>query len=174
MSSLNIFGFFALANGHRVRTVRPGSTSAVYHTLYDSALQCAQGPALPADIRIYSPMGDALLQDNTVVFLLGKLWTPSTDTIHIDTVLCIPFPGDPSSDSYEDTLPDAQYPFIVGLGNVSATVPLSADDTPVPIPVRMTEWVRDELRSSSIVYVYVLFKYVSCPQPFHYIQIPVG
>lgn len=153
MSSLNVFGFFNLSNGHRIHTVWPSSTSTIYYTIYDSTIQYVQGPALPSDICCYSPMGDAIHPDNTVVFLLGKLWLSPSKGIHINPVFCFLFPGDPTLDLYEDALPNAQYPFIVGLGSVSATVPQSIDNTPVPVPVQLTEWVQDKLRSSSILYV---------------------
>src|ERR1700683_213463 len=56
MSSFTIIGFFALANGCHLQTIKPGTETRTWHAHYTTTVQCSNPPFIPADLRIYSPL----------------------------------------------------------------------------------------------------------------------
>jgi hypothetical protein len=61
-----------------------------------------------------------------------------------------PFPGDPASETYDDCLPDFNWPIIFGLGLVSGIATESANRQ-IEFPVTMTEYVRGLAQQSTIL-----------------------
>ncbi|KAI6112801.1 hypothetical protein F5141DRAFT_987201, partial [Pisolithus sp. B1] len=77
MSTTAVFGFFALANGDRVKTFRAGSSTAMYHCVYETTIQCTSSVVFPTMLRMYSPsFNDVALPDNTVAFMSAKVCIP--------------------------------------------------------------------------------------------------
>ena len=151
MSSLTVFGFFALAGGRRVATQKPGSGTKTYYCFYTTALQSTSGVALPVQLRVYSPTNDRVLEDNTVVFAVARAHMPAHETILLDVSHMYAIPGDPSSpDVYDAHLPDCSVPFIIGLGTVPVRAELLSDNTSKAFNVVSSEFVRDSLKTSTI------------------------
>jgi hypothetical protein len=50
MSSFTIIGFFALASGRRVQTVKPGTTTRKWHAHYSTTIQCIKHVSTTWDI----------------------------------------------------------------------------------------------------------------------------
>jgi hypothetical protein len=62
-------GFLCLAQGRRVMSTRPNTNTRTWHAHYVTSVQCANGDAFPAELRVYSPMNDVVHPDNTVAFI---------------------------------------------------------------------------------------------------------
>ena len=164
MSSLTVFGFFALAKGHRDLFQKPGSSTKTYYCFYTTALQCSSGVVLPAELRIYSPFNDTVLQDHTVVFTISRAYFPSHGTILLDASHLFPFPGDPSEeDAYDRNLPDCRIPFVIGLGSVPFRHEMLSDGVSKAFNVVCSEFVRDGSKTSTVQCVTYHFIFVPCP-----------
>ncbi|KAI5985908.1 hypothetical protein EDC04DRAFT_2512288, partial [Pisolithus marmoratus] len=141
-----IFGFFALANGKHVKTLKAGSSTATYHCLYEATIQCTSGVVFPAMLHVYSPFNDVALPDNTVAFVSAKASIPSSipdKPVLLEGMYVVHIPGDPTSDVYEHTIPDFPYPMVVGLGVVATQPWTLANGTSKAFTVVSTDYVQD-------------------------------
>ena len=152
MSSFTILGFFALANGHRLQTLKPGTSVRTWHAHYATTIQCITPPYVPADLHIYSPINDVLHPDNTIAFVVARVHIPHTGDILLDALHIVPCPGNPSDDSYDDTVPDFQFPMVYGLGVVSSPHE-SLPNGSTAFSVALTEYVRDANQQSTVQYI---------------------
>ncbi|KIJ12187.1 hypothetical protein PAXINDRAFT_14959 [Paxillus involutus ATCC 200175] len=150
MSSITMFGFFGLAAGCRVSSQKPGASTKSYHCFYTTALQCTSGVALPAELRVYSPFNDTVLEDNTVAFVVAKVHFPKNESVLLEVSHVIPLPGDPSSDDYDNNLPNCPYPFIIGIGSVPSRYETLSDGVSKAFNVVSSEFIRDSLRTSMV------------------------
>jgi hypothetical protein len=160
MSSFIVVGFFGLTQGNRQSTVKPGRDGRdirVFHNHYVTSIQCADGSAAAADLRVYSPFKDALLPDETVAFIIAKGFAPLGESVQLDTFYLSQVPGDPSADSYDDSVPNVPIPFIFAIGQVSSGVSLLPGTKIKCFSVALTEYIRDDYRSSTIVFVLCSF-----------------
>lgn len=109
------------------------------------------GVALPVQLRVYSPINDRVLEDNTVIFAISRAHIPVHETISLDVSHMYPIPGDPSvPDTYDAHLPDCSVPFIIGLGTVPACAEVLSDNTLKAFNVVSSKFVRDGLKTSTI------------------------
>src|ERR1700683_4464459 len=120
MSSFTILGFFALASGRRLQTVKPRTTTRTWHAHYTTTIQCISPPYVPTDLRIYSPINDIFHPDNTIAFVVARIHVPHSSDILLDAICIVPCPGDPPLDSYDDMVPNLQFLMVYGLGIVSS------------------------------------------------------
>ncbi|KAL0952712.1 hypothetical protein HGRIS_006948 [Hohenbuehelia grisea] len=74
---------------------------------------------------------------------------PSFTTIVLDALHIYPIPGNPNDDAYDDHLPDAQFPFVLGLGHVTSKAD-ALDDGSKVFNVTSNEFVRGGARSSTV------------------------
>jgi hypothetical protein len=149
MSSFTIIGFFALASGRRKQTLKPGTTTRTWHAHYNTTIQCITPPYAPADLRIYSPINDILHPDNTIAFVIARVHVPRNGDILLDALHIVPCPGDPSDDSYDDTVPNFQFPMVYGLGIVSSPHETFPNGS-AAFSVALTEYVRDTGQQSTV------------------------
>ena len=152
MSLFTIVGFFALTSGRCLQTIRPGTTTQTWHAHYTTTVQCVSPPYVPADLHIYSPMNDILHADNTIAFVVVRVHVPHSGDILLDAIHIVPCPGDPSLDSYDDTVPDFQFPIVYGLGIVSSpheTLP----NRSTGFSIALTEYVCNANQQSNVQYV---------------------
>ncbi|KAF8517111.1 hypothetical protein JB92DRAFT_3307315, partial [Gautieria morchelliformis] len=63
------------------------------------------------------PPGEKLLCDNTVAHVVGRMYAASSTKV-LDGVSVTTYPGNPSSDDYEDTIPDNNIVVVWALGAV--------------------------------------------------------
>ena len=152
MSSFTIIGFFALANGRRLQTIKPGTDVRTWHAHYTTTVQCSSPPFLPADLRIYSPINDILHSDNTIAFVIARVHVPHSGDTLMDAVHIIPCPGDPSQDLYDETVLNFQFPMVYGLSIVSSA-PETLPNVSTAFYVSLSEYVRDANQQSTIRYV---------------------
>ena len=126
MSSYSIFGFFELVHGRHVDTEtkeEDGSLAITYHDYYESCVICSDNVSMPVEICKYSPAKEAILQDNTVAYVVAKVNVPAgngSSTILLEAWHVTPVPGDPASENYNASIPDFIRPIVVGLGIVAA------------------------------------------------------
>ncbi|KAI5991106.1 hypothetical protein EDC04DRAFT_2587589 [Pisolithus marmoratus] len=96
MSATMVFGFLALMNRDCVKTFRGGSSTAMYHCIYETTIQCTSGVVFPAMLRVYSPFNDVVLPDNTMAFVSVKMSIPAAvpwDPILLEGISIIAVPG---------------------------------------------------------------------------------
>ena len=104
MSSFNVFGFFALAQGKRIATYLPGATFPIHHVHYVTSLKSTSDDIATypsATLRVYSGSGDAPLPDNTIAFVVAKASAPTGKPIELDALYLSAFRGDPKDDQYD-------------------------------------------------------------------------
>ena len=118
MSSFTVLSFFALASGCCLQTLKPGTTTCTWHAHYTTTIQCISPLYLPADLCIYSPINDIVHADDTIAFVIARLYVLPTGDVLLDEICIIPCPGDPSSDSYNETVANFQFLMVYGLGVV--------------------------------------------------------
>ncbi|KAI0640433.1 hypothetical protein C8Q79DRAFT_921702, partial [Trametes meyenii] len=141
---------------------RPSSTSSTalaFHCYYATAIQCASGDSIPAELRVYSPPNDTPLPDDTIVFLVAKLHLRPNDSALLDAVQLFPVPGNPSSETYQDNVPDMPYPNIYAIGVVQGKHEVLADGKSRGFTLNVSERVHDTAKDSILQCVLS----VSCP-----------
>lgn len=155
MSAFGIYGFFALANGRRSSKERAGSSSKpVWYCIYSTSLQCASGLALPVELRIFHPQSAPILADNIVAFVSARAYCPDKDgIILLEAYHLFPVPGVPSDEHYQDCIPNMQFPYAFGLGQVGGKAEWLPDRKSRTFPLTVGDYVRDSMISSNIQYV---------------------
>lgn len=153
MALLMVSGYLAVAEGRRVSSVKPNSTTKTYHCLYTTALQSTGGVCFPGELRIYSPFNDVILPDDTVGFVMAKAYFPANapeEKILLEASHSFAVPGNPSSDTYESSIPDCLVPFVFGLGTVPACPSTLPDGVSRAFSVVVSDYVRDGRKSSTV------------------------
>ncbi|KAI6121178.1 hypothetical protein F5141DRAFT_998945 [Pisolithus sp. B1] len=148
-----VSGFLAVSEGCRVSSVKPSSGKKTYHCVYTTALECDDGTSIPAELRIYSPFNDVVMPDNTFGYVVAKAYFPTAvpeEKALLEASQFFPFPGDPSSGAYEDSIPDCVTPFVMGLGSVPAPAITLPDGSSRAFSVVVADHVRDSRKSSTI------------------------
>jgi hypothetical protein len=107
---------------------------------------------VPADLHIYSPINDVLHPDDTITFVVAQLHIPPTGTILLDVIRIVPFPSDPLHDSYDDAVPNFQFPMVYGLGIVSSPHETLHNGS-TAFSMVLTEYVHDANQQSHVQYV---------------------
>ena len=154
MSSLMVFGFFGVNYGCCVGFLKPGTTSKTYHCYYSTSLQTPTGDSYPAVIRVYSPFGDAILPDDTVVFLIAKAFLPPNDTVLLEASEMVTVPSDPSAEGYENSVPDRTVPFFISLGMVPSAVQILNNMKSKAFAVVSSDYMCDSMKQSTVLYVF--------------------
>ncbi|KAI6022836.1 hypothetical protein PISMIDRAFT_101100 [Pisolithus microcarpus 441] len=160
MSSTAVFGFFVLAGGHHVKTVKAGLTVIMYHCVYKTTVQCSSSVIFPASLHVHSPFKDAMLPDNTVVFISAKVSVPLcvlNKPILLEAFHLVVVPGNPSAKDYEQSVPDFPYPVVVGLGTVTSQAQILADGMSWAFSVLSTDYVCDAKLESTVVHIFGIF-----------------
>ena len=99
-------GFFALSGGHRIQSTTTSGRS-VNHCYYSTAIKTSvrthdSSEFLPATLSAYSPTGETPLPDDTIVFVVAKVFTPDGDKpVELEALHIRAVPGDPQADTYE-------------------------------------------------------------------------
>jgi len=156
-----VSGFFALASGRRVRTEVPrsnGTTQAAYYITYATSLDCSNSHPVSAELRKYSPPGDTVFQDETVAYVITKAFVPPghvAANILLDAVHIAPILGDPSSDEYENSVPDFLHPAIFAHGTVSGDGVADANSV-VTFPVNVSDYVRGSTMMTTLTSAFPL------------------
>jgi hypothetical protein len=160
MSSCCVVGFFCLARGNRIRVNRPNrngntrstsSSTGTWYAHYDTTIACLKDTFCPVDLRVYCPLTDDILPDNSVAFVIGKVFIQTgeqrslIDAIHLNV-----FPGDVSCPTYQSTVPQFTYSFVYGIGSVSGEHQVLNDRSRV-FPVSISEYLRDQMKSFQIM-----------------------
>ncbi|KDQ49074.1 hypothetical protein JAAARDRAFT_143925 [Jaapia argillacea MUCL 33604] len=153
MSSLTMIGFLALCAGRCTMALKPGSPVKVFHCLYTTAVQCSSGDLLPAKLHAYSPPNDTILPDNTVAFVIAKVFAPPNADIILNAIHVVPLPGNPNNDDYESHIPDVPHPFFLGLGSAQGLQETLADGKLRGFTVLLSDYVRESVKQFNIQFV---------------------
>ncbi|KAI6137926.1 hypothetical protein EDD17DRAFT_1501224 [Pisolithus thermaeus] len=163
MSATVVFGFFVLANGDHVKTLRAGSSTATYHCVYETTIQCTSSVVVPAMLHVYSPFNDVALPDDTVAFVCAKVCIPMTtpcDPVLLEGICVMAVLGNPSSDNYESGIPNFPHLMIVGLGSVTSPARTLTDGMSKAFDVVSSDYVQDTKMVSTVCCVFDS----ACPQ----------
>ncbi|KAF8180462.1 hypothetical protein K438DRAFT_1680170, partial [Mycena galopus ATCC 62051] len=106
ISSFTAFGFFALTAGERVPTQLPGATYPIHHCHYTTALKSSDNVYIAAKLRVYSAAGNTPFANNTIAFVVAKVFAPNGKPVELDALYISAIPGDVNSPQYEDNVPD--------------------------------------------------------------------
>ncbi|KAJ6466371.1 hypothetical protein C8R45DRAFT_839115, partial [Mycena sanguinolenta] len=152
--SFIVTGIFSLRDGRKVSTPRAGA-SAVYHNHYITAIQCMNGRRIQGQLRVYSPHTDPILPNDTVILAFAKaLFPPGRDAI-LDVFRVSVFPGNPASETYEDSMPDLPVPVVHALGHVSGPHhTLDDGHSSRAFPVTIGDYVHNSSQTCQIEAVY--------------------
>ena len=91
---------------------------------------------------IYSLMNDILCPNNTIAFIVAWVCVPHSGDILLDVIHIVPCPSDPLLDSYDDAVPNFQFPMVYGLGIV-LTPHKTLPNGFIAFSVTLTEYVHD-------------------------------
>jgi hypothetical protein len=158
-SSAIIVGFFGLTEGCCLIREENGELVNTYYTLYHTMISALNADDyIDADIRIYSPLHTPLLPNMTIAYITAKLYAPSNGKVLLNSLCCFPFLGDPTQDDYDNLFPDELPNFVFLLGNVPTAHTSNASGSHF-FMLNVSEYVRDTVRSSQIMYVYFILFY---------------
>ncbi|KAF8518805.1 hypothetical protein JB92DRAFT_2711880, partial [Gautieria morchelliformis] len=101
----------------------------------------------PLEMRLYSPPGETLLPDDTVVRIVGRIFAPS-GTILLDVFSLTAYPGDPASEQYEDAIPNDTSVAVWGVGAVLNNMEYASDSQTCTFNLAVADYVRDGTKSS--------------------------
>jgi hypothetical protein len=156
MSALLLFGFLGVRDGRRKATAkknRDGRDIQSFHTVYTTAIHGRYGDtAVPAELRVWTTSSEVFYPDDTVVFVIAKLFAPANDTFLLECLYMGNFPGDPNDPSYTDVIPEVDAgPFIVAVGQVLKLPDSSRTGGLKTFVVVASDYVRDEQKFSHIM-----------------------
>ena len=155
MSLFMIVGFFALTNGKHMpstKTLPSGTTVRTNHIQYQTFLQCQSDHHINSELRVFAPARAAVLPNMTVAFVIAKAHVSSGEGSILDAYVVVPFPGDPSSNEYEDAIPDVPNPFVFVIGQVTG-VDTSNPTRPL-INIVTTEYIQDQFVQTNLQFVF--------------------
>jgi hypothetical protein len=153
MSMFMIFGFFALTNGRRIsklRTTAENPSQKTTYILYDTVIQCQTGKEIAGEIRVFAPSHVAILKDETVAYIVARTTIQPEDgaKAYLDIYTIAEVPGDPSKDTYQDVIPNVNYPHVFAIGQVVDET--SLPDNKVAYAILVTEYIKDQSTECTI------------------------
>ncbi|KIJ48379.1 hypothetical protein M422DRAFT_247715 [Sphaerobolus stellatus SS14] len=143
MSMSTIFGNFKVFDGEISKA--KNANYAVYKTAIGTELD---GLSLPAYLRVFAPAGYTLLEDNTAVFIYGKISCPTQGPYLIEILNIFPYPYEPNNPMH-GAMPSF-HPRLCILGHVSGSIQVTYEGLRV-FKVLSTAWVRDHLQATSFM-----------------------
>jgi hypothetical protein len=156
MSALLLFGFLGIRDGHCKATAKKncdGREVQSFHTIYTTAIHGRYGDtAVPAELCVWTMSSDFFYPDDTVVFIIAKLFAPANDTFLLESLYIGNFPGDPNDSSYIDIVPEVDVgPFIVAVGQVIKAPDVSWSGGLKTFTIVTSDYVCDEQKFSHIL-----------------------
>ncbi|KAF8499968.1 hypothetical protein JB92DRAFT_2548892, partial [Gautieria morchelliformis] len=97
----------------------------------------------PMEIRHYSPPGDGLVRDDTIVRLMGRIFAPPSSKILMDIMSLTPYPGNPTSDHYEENVPDDMLVAVWAVGAFLNNAEYCDDSKTHTFNLAVSDYVRD-------------------------------
>ncbi|KAJ7620030.1 hypothetical protein B0H17DRAFT_1088843 [Mycena rosella] len=166
MSSFNAFGFFALAGGTRIATTVPGAAYAKHHVHYTTSLKTLENSYVAATLRVYSGVGDAPLPDNTIAFVVAKVFVPNGQPVELDALSFAAIPGDVDGANYQDQIPDCPV-YLYGVGHIpDHHAPQVLNDGARIFTVCLSDYIAGGLKDSTVQCMYPATKrWVKTPIP---------
>ncbi|EJD47342.1 hypothetical protein AURDEDRAFT_163555 [Auricularia subglabra TFB-10046 SS5] len=141
MTSTLIFGFFPLVSGVKTTSPRKNTKGTTTHIEYKSFIPSGASQ-IPCTLRVWVAPAAPVHPQNTVAFLVGKLHASPNETTLIDVHSLHAVPGNPASDTYEDSIPDFDAPWVVLLGHASSGATTLADRVSRGFTLTASEYIR--------------------------------
>lgn len=116
------------------------------------------GP-ISAELRRYSPPNDAVLADDTIAFVIAKVYVPPANvpgSILLEAIHIAPVPSDPTSDTYEDTVPNFHYPAVFAQGTVLNNHQEKQSGL-VTFPMNVSDYIRGTTKQLTLQCVILIF-----------------
>lgn len=165
MSNLKVFqvfGVVTLAGGRHVSTSRatssatmPSGNKDTNHIMYNyMAYGTKPDTVTEGTLRFWTHPKTVLLPDNTLAYIHGKAHAPAHThgaTLNIECVHLVAFPGDPSDDTYEKSVPNFGALIVVALGITDTGTSDNVDGRSFDLAV--SDYVRNGIAESTITYV---------------------
>ncbi|KIJ32873.1 hypothetical protein M422DRAFT_265211 [Sphaerobolus stellatus SS14] len=143
MSNSIVFGNFTVTAGEIVKS--PKAQYAVYQTTLHMEDDTSGIPAL---IRVFAPVGYDTLQDDTTVFLYGKVIASTKGPFQIESLNMFPYPGRPD-DATHGLVPPFT-PRLSILGHVSGPLEVTYEGHQ-EFKLMSSAWVRDKIQATSFM-----------------------
>jgi len=105
------------------------------------------GESYPAYIRAFLPGGFTPLEDNTTVFLYGKIFASCRSPFIIESIGIFRYPGNPS-DPHHGSVP-AFTPRLCILGNVQDSSDVPTQEGHRVFTALSSAWVQNQVQTSS-------------------------
>ena len=121
--------------------------TVTYYLVYNTSLTCADDPednGVDANLHVFCPQGTPLFADGTVVYGYTKMFTPPKGLVLLDAIRIHPFPGDLSSDEYDNHVPQNVPSVVVAYGSVTGAASIAADGSRA-FPLTILEYVQDTI-----------------------------
>ncbi|KAF8532290.1 hypothetical protein JB92DRAFT_3104090 [Gautieria morchelliformis] len=106
-----------------------------------------QAPALTQPIAMLAVPPVRLLPDDTVVCVVGHIFAPPSGTILLDIVSLSAFLGDPTSEQYEDKIPDDTSVAVWAMGVVLNNAEYASDSQICTFNIAVADYVCDGTKS---------------------------
>ncbi|KAF8479819.1 hypothetical protein JB92DRAFT_2767470 [Gautieria morchelliformis] len=119
------------------------TTPPTYYSFYDTVLETLVATLLPMEIHLYTPLGEKLLRNDTIACMVGRVYVALSSKILMDAVSLIPYPGDPSSDDYEEGIPDDKVVVLWALGAVLNNAVMDVDSNTQKFNLGVSDYVWD-------------------------------
>ncbi|KAF8507435.1 hypothetical protein JB92DRAFT_2629127, partial [Gautieria morchelliformis] len=148
MSTVTLTGNICVRGGRRQ------TTSPTYYCFYESVLPITNDSTVPLQLHVYSPPGDSLLQDDTIVRVFGCIFAPPSSKILMDMTSIVPYPGDPASYNYEENIPNDTSVAIWGVGAVVNNAEYGADSKTRLFDLAVSDYVQDGMKSFMLGRIY--------------------
>jgi hypothetical protein len=150
-SSALIVGFFGLTDGRCLIHDENGERINTYYTLYRTTISALNpDDNIEADICIYNPPCAPLLANMIVAYVMAKLYTPTNGKCLLNSLQCFLFPGDPTTDDYDNLFSEDMSNFAFLLGNVPAAHTSDASGSHFFL-LNVSEYVQDTVHLSQIM-----------------------
>lgn len=151
MSSVLIFGNFAVGVAQRVQSTTSNSNTQTQHFHYPSVINGSK-THVPCILRMWVRPGASAVPSGTVLFVVGKLHAAPGEPAMIDVFDMQPFLGNPDSDEYEDSIIAFNNPWVVVVGTAAGDVVTHSNDSRT-FTVKASEFVLNANHTASYLCV---------------------
>lgn len=164
MTSCILFGFLGVRDGRResfTKKNKEGREIRSSYTLYSTSINPPHGDSVSAILRNWTPSSESFYPDDSIVFVIAKLYAPANQSFLLECLCLSNFPGDPEHPTYGENIPDLDSgPFVIALGQVVRPADPSRQSLLKTFTLGVSDYVRDEQRYSNILWVSFFYKYI--------------
>ncbi|EKM58993.1 uncharacterized protein PHACADRAFT_25125 [Phanerochaete carnosa HHB-10118-sp] len=142
-----------VTGGYCIYSTTP-TGQVTYHCVYNTVIKslgCTGSHIffISAELHVYSPHEDLPLPDDTVVFIITRVYAPIRTPVLFEAIHVYSFSGDPSKDKYDKHLPNIPLHFLEleVVHFVQNAMPL---DKSKHLILEASDYVRDKKKMSTV------------------------